>query len=491
MSIKKQLRYVALNVSAFAGIGKKTKVKVEYPEKVDVSETLKNIEPNNGVVIVFPEGYPYVELEGNQGVGKTSLIECLKEAAGGIASSNTINQDVDEENLPVLDKKYTERFWGIDDRLYNLKVTKSTITLEEIETDVDGNPIKDKKGREVSSIKREPKTLLQKVIGPAGISPMSLKSMNGADQVKWVRSLYNLGLEEEKFEYDLKKKYDDTYKERTKANNEYDRLSKVLNANTYYKEYEKWQKYFETTKLEELQTTVQSVQKRKLDYDTAVNGLPQLKEQRKVVDEGVKFIEEEIKKLQEKLALKIADREKLDGRIILGEKYIEDNKSVVQEYEAMADKIREVTDYGAHQVNYNNMVELKKEMDHQSDEKIRLNNKVDELAKVKKDYVKKFSPDIPDFEILIADEGDKREGLFYKGKSLAILAESELWEFATQLWKALNVKIIYVENVSSLGSGAIEKFNEFLAGGGCYIFGTKMNRQEDNLKISFHTNIPV
>jgi hypothetical protein len=137
------------------------------------------------------------------------------------------------------------------------------------------------------------------------------------------------------------------------------------------------------------------------------------------------------------------------------------------------------------------MKEDKKKMDAASDEKIRLNNLVDEYATLKKEYIKQFTPDIEDFEVCIKDEGEEREGLYYKKRSLSMLAESELWELATQIWKAMGVKIIYVENVSSLGTGAVEKFNQFLKNDGAYIFGTKMNRGEDNLKISFHTSIPV
>lgn len=489
MGFKKQLRYVALSVAAFAGITKDTKVKIEYPEGA-APEPLKGIDKDNGLVIVFPNGYNYVQFEGDQEVGKTSIIECIKEAAGGIASSDTVHQGVDEEGKPKADKKYLEKFYGTDGGLYELRVTKTTIALEQIELDEDGNPVLDKKGKEIRSIRKEPKTLLQKIVGAAGISPMTLKEMNGGQQVKWLRSLYNLDLEVETFEEKLKQDFNTTYQSRTSANREYDRYAKILSDNEYYKKYEEWQKYFEAVTFEDLKASVDGVIRKKNTYDQALIRVEAIKDSIEKINIDIEDFEEQIKSIMSKIAVKQQAKEVELEKLKIGLQFIEANKEAPNEFIAITDKIKETDNYGAHRVNFDNMVNMKKTMDHNADEKIRLTSRLDELAKTKKDYVKKFSPVIPGFEVLIADEEDKREGLFYKNKSLAILAESELWELATQLWKELNVKIIYVENVSSLGSGAIQKFNEFLSQGGCYIFGTKMNRAEDNLKISFHTNIP-
>ncbi len=488
---------MALNISAFAGISRNTQAKVSYPNNPDANanistDPLNGIDKNNGLVIVFPEGLNYVQLEGNQGVGKTSLIECLKEAAGGLATSNTVNLSHDTEGLPVLDKKYGERFWGNDGCLYQLKVTKTTITLERIETDQDGNPILDKRNREISSIMKEPKTLLQKIIGPAGISPLSMKNMSGPDQVKWLRSLYNLGTDAETFEYNLKKNYQQAFDARTLARRQHNTLLPVLNANTYHTNYEKWQAYFQTTKPEALQQSVATVTKRKKDYDKGVDLIPQIAEGQAAAERDVTDLEEQMARLLERLNVKKELVQTYKQRMVAGKKYLDDNKDVPAEYEAISGIIKEITDYGTHKAHFEAAIASKKEVDHLEGEIQRLDGLVNELAKTKKEYIKQFSPDIPDFEVRIAEGiGDRNEGIFYKGKPLVHLAESEMWEIATMLWRALNVKIIYVENVNSLGTGAIEKFNQFLETGGCYIFGTKMNRSEDNLKISFHTNIPM
>src|SRR5438128_5685523 len=121
MAKENQLRFVSLGWTAFAGLGPKSKVKVEYPEGFDISEELKEVNANNGVVICFPKGYNYVELAGDQGVGKTSLIELLKEATGGLAAANTVHQEEKEDGSLELDKKYKDRFWGADGGLYELK----------------------------------------------------------------------------------------------------------------------------------------------------------------------------------------------------------------------------------------------------------------------------------------------------------------------------------------------------------------------------------
>lgn len=491
MSVKNNhLKFQSLGIEMFAGIGPKTKVKVEYPKEVDITEDLKEVDNENGLVIIFPEGYQYIEIEGNQGVGKTSLIECIKEATGGEAQANTEHITMEEGKMPVTDKKYKDRFWGSDGNLYNLRVTKSTITLERIEVDEHGEPIKNAKGKENASIMKTPKTMLQQIIGPAGISPMALKNMNGAKQVAWIRSLFNLDVEAQKLELEIKDKYEKAYKARTQANNEYNRLENVLSSNDYYIRAEHWQKYFDETKYEDLEKKVSGVIEKKNQYDNAIAGIPTLKTQAVTLKTDIDDLQEQIRQLQLKLDAKTADLKTLSDRIAAGEKWIEENKGVVEDFENLADARKEASEFKAHEQAFKNMQEEKKNMDHQADEKIRLTHLVDEYAQLKKNYIKQFTPEIEHFEVCIKDEGEPREGLFYKGLPLAILAESELWELATQLWKAMGVKIIYVDNVSSLGSGAIAKFNDFLSSGGAYIFGTKMNRNEDALKISFHNKMP-
>lgn len=494
MAVKKenQLRFVTLGVSAFAGIGPNTKVNVEYPKDFDITKELTEVEQKNGLVIVFPKGYNYVELAGDQGVGKTSLIECLKEATGGLAGENTLHQEKTPEGEIVLDKRYKDRFWGTDGNLYSLKVTKSTITLEQISVDPEtGEPVLNAKNQEVASIQKTPKSLLQQVIGPAGISPMKLKGMNGAEQVKWMRSLFTLSVEAQKMEIDIRQRYDKAFADRTKVNNNYKVTETLLEKNDYYQKMEQWQTYFDTTKLETLQEAVNDVVTRKNLFDNATKALPEVKQQKVTADRELVDLKEELRKLNERIKAKEEAIVILNTRIEKGDQFLEENKNVTAEHEALKDKIQEAADYNLHKQNFDDVMEEKKRFDELGDQKIKANALVDELLQLKKEYIKSFTPDIPGLEVCIKDEGDTREGLFFNGKKLDILAESELWQLATQIWKALGVKIIYVENVSSLGTGAVEKFNEFLKTGGAYIFGTKMTRGEDNLKISFHNQIPI
>lgn len=478
---KNHLRFLTLGVTAFAGINKNKKFKVEYPEGFDISKELESANPENGLVIVFPDGYNYVKLEGDQGVGKTSLIKCLQEATGGLALPSAVNQ---EEN----DKRYSDRFWGQDGFLYHLKVTKSTITLERIDTEEDGTPKKNAKGKEISSIVKEPKSVLQKIVGPAGISPMELAVMKPADQVKWVRSLMTVSTDVEAEENNLKKQIKEAYDSRTVANRERDKHKTLLEQNEVYKNQEYWAKYFDETDYESLQKEVAVVQENYRKYCTGQELLPQLNAQRGTIQESINDLEEQIKQLQVKLDAKREEHNMITDRITKGEEFLKNNESYKTEYEALSEKIEEAAHYPLRKKNYEDMLELQKLSDHYSEESIRLTSRYDKLLETKKSFVKQFSPDIPDFEICIPDEENSKEGIYYKGKPLTLLAESELWEVATQLWTAFGVKIVYVENISSLGSGSIKKFNEFLQKGG-YIFATSMNRGEDNLKISFSNRI--
>lgn len=494
MSNPKQLKFHSLSVKYFAGLTPETKVEIEYPEGMEPKD--EEIDKENGLVIIFPEGFRYMEASGDQGTGKSSLSGALLEATGSILIPNAINSI-------AKDKAYNERLTGLDGKLYHIRSTKTTYSVEQIQTDDDGKPLLNAKGAEIRSEMKSPKTFVRQIVGSAGISPYSLKEMKPAEQVDWLRSLYNLSTDVLQEENKIKTDYDTAYKNRTKAGNDKKFYKNLVEGCEYWTEYNKWEAYFANTSFTDVEQKIAEIQVKYTDYQKAENGLASLKENLLVrakedvaaAQTDIETIEAQIKELQRILAEKINDKlEKenklalVEERIITGEKWLEDNKSIKDEYDAINSQIKEATEFKANKVKWETMLENKQQMDHYETEYLRLTGRLTALAKTKEDIVKLFKPNIEGLEICTPQEGDDREGIFYKGKTLIELAESELWELATQIWAELNVKMVFVENISSLGSGAVEQFNHFLDKGG-YIFATIMNRAEKNLKISFAKNI--
>lgn len=495
MSSQKQLRLVALGAEFYAGLSKDTKVNIEYP--VDITEELKKVDKEQGIMIIFPEGYRYVQAEGDQEVGKTSFVNLLQEATGNLLPPNAINSIYD-------DKKFSFRTYGLDGFLYHIRGTKSTYTIERIETDEEtGKPILNEKNKEIRLEVKSPKSAIHKITGTAGVSPLWLMNENGADQIKWLRGFYTLETEVLKQELDTKTEYETSYKARTKAGNESKRYRTLVNDCDYKNDREKWDKYFTETNFDDIEQQFKDAQLKYTEYQKAENGIASLKEVHLLnaksfvdtADANIRAIEEQIKALQLKLteehnlkAQKVEAVNAIEKRIADGEKWIADNESVKTTYENMNNKIKEATEFNTNRKTYNEMLENEKQANHFDSEYERLTHRIDELAEVKKKLISMFSPTIEGFEVCVPDEEDKREGLYYHKKPLNQLAESELWELFTQLWAALNVRMVFVENISGLGSGAIAKFNEFITNGG-YVFATLMNRSEKNLKITWATQI--
>jgi hypothetical protein len=88
-------------------------------------------------------------------------------------------------------------------------------------------------------------------------------------------------------------------------------------------------------------------------------------------------------------------------------------------------------------------------------------------------------PNIEGLEIISVEEldSDKKVGVYYKDKPISILSESELWGLYLQIWDALNIKFVIIDNISDLGSRAVEIINQ-MAAEGVYFFAAKMKRNE-------------
>jgi hypothetical protein len=488
---KEQIRFVSLGIQSYGKINKATKANIVYP--LDIEEDIKNLDPDGGVLIVFPDGLHVTLAEGDQGRGKTSLITALREGFGNIAAPENAVNTIDN------DKKFCYRVWGKDGVLYEIRGTKSTYVVEEVVTE-DGKPKLNEKGKEIKKVPKSPKDTILKALGPSGVDPNTLKEMKPAEQVQWIRSLYSLSSDALKLEHENNAKRKEAYDSRTVANNKHKSHKGFVEQSPLYtrwqNEGEKLEEYFAQTTFDNVEEAVQETQKKFNDFQTYVQGTLTLRNNFENINDKVQEADLEIKELETRLARlrleqeeRIADRDKISERIKEREKWQRDHQHIVDDNNNAVKKIQEANTFRNERKEFQTLLENKKQMDHWESESQRLTSIVMACDQWKKDFVKTFTPDIPEIEICIPDEEDKREGIFFRGSSSDKWSESEAWEVASQIWEVLGIRIIFVENVSSLGSGAIGKLNHFANHGG-YVFGTLMNRAEKNLKITISNQLP-
>lgn len=483
MSSKNWLKFLSIQWFSFAGLFKGQKVEIEYPEGF---QPKYEPDPEQGIVVFFPPEHRYVEASGDQGVGKSSFLSMVKEAAGHLALGRFINRKDDN-------KKYTEEFESTDGRLYRVVATKTQFDLYEVIRDENGNNMKDSKGRDVISRVGTPKEMVQRMVGPAGKSPMEVATMNPDKQVEWFRSVVKLTREQLETEADINRNINTTYDQRKRANARTNELTKVLGNNDYYKEYEKWMNHFSkenTERYKNVDQEIKAVQNRHSEYQANQRAAYDLANLRNKKEVEIEEIQEEIKRLNIKLSECQKEFSEIEEQRQQVDLYLVEHAGVVQEYEQSTLLVREASEFFQQKAQFDNMVAQLNEYNKVSDDANRLTGKLDELRKLKKEFDVSVTPDVEGLEVVTPTEEDKRHGVFYKELPLEMLAESEQWEWYTQLAKCCGIRVMYIENISSLGSGSLQKFNEFIEEGG-YVFATRMDVEQKNLRVTFSTKVPT
>ncbi len=476
-----QLRFGLLAVSSYAGISKDSKAQIEYPKKFS-PEKFKNADPDNGVVIVFPEGYGATILDGNQGTGKTSLLSAIAEMCGMEPVKNAVNSKDD-------DKKLKSEFTGKDGNRYKLSITKTGVSLEQILLDEVGDPLLDQKGKPQVRKVSSPKSMLAELVGPAGVSPMWLKAVDGAEQIKWLRKAMVLNNKVVELENDVIPKIKTTEENRKEQGRTHKQLQAILSKNEYFNQYEKWDVFFKNPpKIEELKLAEQKASEKFQEYTKHKNGLAQLKETKARSEQRIQSINEQIELLLKQKEQEEMSLNQINDRIEKGELIVKDGEKSEEELKVASEAAKTAHLFEEQKKAWEEILKMKADSDHASDQYILLTGKLDELRALKAKIVAEFTPEVEGLEVCIPDAEDTREGLYYNKKPLVQLSESELWEMCTQLWIKLNIRVVLVEDISSLGTGAIEKFNEFIKNGG-YVFAAMMNRKQNNLRVSFSTKI--
>ena len=228
-----------------------------------------------------------------------------------------------------------------------------------------------------------------------------------------------------------------------------------------------------------------------------LTGLAGIEISKEIIDinTDIADIDKQIKALQDKREAKLVSIEfknrenaEVSERLEKFEKYITENSGVIKEFANITQLSKEQAEMAVHKQKFSQMELDEKNSNNLHEEFKRLEGRLDEYKGLRKKFIAEFTPSIKGLEVCVPDEDDPREGVFYKGMSTAELSESELWELMTILLQKLKVKILLVENISSLGTSAVETFNKFIKAGG-YIFASEMERGQKKLMVTIHENI--
>lgn len=437
-----------------------------------------NEENNQSLIITIPEDCHVIELAGDQGQCKTSALSFIKAMCGGSLPANAINS-VDE------DMRGTATFEE-DGVVYTVRMTKSGFTVKFN----DGTGL---------STKGSPKEWLQSRIGNIGISPMSLKDKKGKDQIEWIREVYKLDKEsldlEKRILAGLKKV---TEEKRPNANREYARLKKEV-ADTGYYFFDEDNKVFGTTEILTSDTALvdavdledDSLTRKHEEAQKKVNQFNNAKTAIANYHNDAIRQNNRIDELKAQLAAAEEEHLNTQAQIKKAEDWFKNNQDPQSELDAALKLLKDSGELKAKKKNIASAATKLSEFLKAEEAKIMVEGEVEEYKNQQKEFVKATTPEVEGLEIIVGDyHQTKTEGVWYKDKPPAAWSESETWELYLRLCKALNIRVSIVENISSLGSSAINVINEFIESGG-YIFCSRMDRSKKGIEIIFNHKYPV
>lgn len=428
-------------------------------KKLEVN-SFGGINPQSAVVIDFTTS-KFVTIEGDMGVGKTSLLNALLVACGHLSKDNKdfINADTGKIDIDL-------SFVGKDNCNYEVKVTKSTFKLT-----YDG------------VAQAEPISKMKQLLGVVGSSPMEIKFKPLKDIIKWLSSYSNKTAEE--FEAQLLK-YKTGIKTattaRAAANKSLKALDEYLSTEELFTDWEGSEKKYEKPlDLKILSAKLDVAGKKSDTYLKSEIGLKNLKDSRP------KLLQE-IDKLKEELELKEKELVEHDKRINAGQKYIDENKSIKKEYDTVK---QEYDNSHKYVESYNKWQDIKKKKS-ERDQFETLSQEADakekELLQSVKEFQSEILPDIKGMEIVTEDTTEdgitKKEGLYRNGMNVAQLSESEWVDTIIEIWRKFKVKVVVLDNIGTLGSKAVERL-ERLSKDGCTILAAEMNREIKELQINY------
>lgn len=421
-------------------------------KKLEVN-SFAGISPHSPIVLDFTQSN-FLHVTGDQGVGKTSLINALLVACGQLSKNDKDFINLDSGSIDI-----NFEFVGKDRLTYAVRCTKSAFKLT-----YEG------------ALVAEPIAKMKELLGVVGCSPMEVKNKPLREIVKWLSSYSSKSLEE--YEADMKK-FKDSMKAhqqtRAAANKSVLSLTQWLEAEPLFHKWdESEKKYKEAVKIEKLSEELKTA-------GTKSDQLVRAKEKLKNQKETKIKVQEQLDALNDQMA-------DLDERIGIGEDFVQKNKDASKDY----DEVKLRYDNAYKEMSAYNMWQQVKEKKKEKDDFDRVSKKADvsekEIIQKVKDLQTEILPDIKGVSLITEDYSEGgvsyKEGLYWNSKNVAQLSESEWWGIVLAIWKKYKVKIVVIDNFSSLGSKAADLLSG-LAKDGAFILAAEMDRTQKTLQISY------
>lgn len=487
------LHLVSVDIKSFAGINSEN----------EDSALVVMFEPDDKNKLMLAEA--------DQGKGKSSLLEAIKFIYTGSEPANAINSIAN-------DKKIRAEFTDDEGNRFILKITKTGFGIEKVVSKAGG-------ATETSVIK-SPKNWLRENIGPVGVDPHFLKNMSGVNQIEWYRSLVSfdeIGAAKEQELIKAKK----MHKEKRQAvGGEKNAMRKLLVATPYFKFDAAKKTLVETESFiedkkrysQDINEKIQQVNQRYNAAEIGFNKCSEALDDIVNAEKTIISIDADIAELERKITELKKQKADYEAEILEKKPLAETLDSKREAFNDVKAEVASLNAYVAEKTGFDNIINnyqtyltalkaWQKADDDYNAAGIAIKELVsaacptiegvevcisedldisEEMQKYKEENPSATKEQIEEYQVKL--ELRNRNGLYYLGKSVTELCESELWSLCTLIWKFQSIPAIFIENVANLGSDAVNIVDGFLQAGG-RVYASLMNREQKNLKISFHSTL--
>jgi DNA repair exonuclease SbcCD ATPase subunit len=422
-------------------------------------------------VIIHFKNKPVTLLRGDQGTNKSSTLNALMSVMGAVFNFETKNFVNKKDDTIDVKLKFNHK--GTD---YEVMQSGNRVTLKRFY-----------KESNKWIAEGSPKETLREIFGNLGVSPIFLKDLPGKKQIEWFKETFgateDVSKKEKKLQADLEK----IFAQRRDLNRAIKETDGALKSNVLYKNYEKNQaKFAKHLSAEKEKEKLQTLQTKKEEFDKAKSVLDNLKEKRKGHTDR-------IAQLQKQIDEEVQSRSLVEKRIADGEVYIAASNGIEKEYSEANEAYLNISKTIAEQTQWKDVLKKEKDLDEMEQTVVLATDQIAQLRVAILELTSTYLPKIKGLEIrtkgFSIDTGDEDEGIFYQDKSLAQLSESELWDLFLLIWEKMEVYFVFCENISSLGSQAVQTLNRLAKEKKAQIFASEVDRKKDTMEISFETKI--
>lgn len=408
-------------------------------------------------------------LQGDQQTGKTSTLRTLMYLMGVAFNVKELINIKDQ----TLDTNLKFSYQGSD---YHVIASGTRLTLKRHYKDKD---------RWIPE--GMPKETLRTMFGNIGVSPMFLKDLPGKKQIQWFKETFGATKETNDKEQKMQADLDKVFAQRRDVNRMIKDGQGWLNNNDLYVDYEKNQKRFATPiSADKEKKKFEELHVKKQEHDKAVNTLDSLRSNREATLRRMEQLRQQLDAEAKSLSV-------VEKRISDGEQYISQLNGVEKEFEQAQKSFLNISKIIAEQSQWKEVLKKEKELDDYEQTVVIATDKIDQLRRELLELSSTYLPKIKGLEIrtkqMSIDNGDEDEGIFYEGKSLAQLSESEIWDLFMLIWEKKSVFFVFCENISSLGSEAVATLNRLVKDKKAQVFASEVDRKKKEMEITFETAI--